>query len=111
MTEFSIFLGKGKLTLDKLYTAFFAVEQKHERTVWINLTSLDFYDIRHDNNMHFSGVRHGVIGTLYGAQVVIDRDLKESYLISKNQNIYRLKMLQEEVLTYNVKFKFIANLT
>lgn len=116
MTEFQIFVGEGKLTLKKLQTAFFAIEKNRERVVTINLTHLDFDDIRIeaicsvDFTLHYVlGERHSKIGTLYGAQVLVDRNLKESYIVSNYKNIYRLKMLQEEVPKHNVKMKFIVN--
>jgi hypothetical protein len=111
MTEFSIFLGEGELTLCKLQIAFSAIEKNRERPVSINFTNLDFDNLCReeifrdvfDYKIYELRTRH-----LYGAQVLIDKDLKESYLISDNKNIYRLKILQEEAPKYNVKLKFIA---
>lgn len=98
MAEFEVFVGEGKLDLDKICCVWAEMERKNEQPVSINISIDDFECLRKQGNfsVFFDMVAQreilqtGMIGSLFGAQVHVHRSTQIT-LTSDFKNIYKLK--------------------
>jgi hypothetical protein len=113
-------MSNKDLTFEELIDAFHQIEKFDEHVVKIDMTPSDFSSIRkHQNFVHtFDAVtqsdilRTGFFGSLYGAQIYLDKDNKNTFLTSNHNRIYKIgedkiKKKDEKKSLKNSKLKFI----